>query len=107
MSIVLVQSYVIKIDKEVEFEAFIPKMVKFMDDRTDLFEGVKSWNLYKQAYGGTVNQYIEKWEYESIEDMDKINKRVFADPDMKNISTAFRKLIESTTFTSSIWSIVV
>jgi len=47
--------------------------------------------------------YVEMWEYASLADMEKISDRIFAHEKMKKISQGFHQLIESTSFSTSIW----
>jgi hypothetical protein len=104
MSITMVETYVVRADKLIEFTPLLNEFLKFKKAHPQLFHGVKSWKLYKQDYGQPAGMYIEMWEYENLAQLEEIDKRIFSDEGMKKISTAFHKLVEPTTFSSSIWS---
>jgi len=50
--------------------------------------------------------YIEMWEYASLADMERINKKIFSHEKMKKIAQGFHQLIESISFSKSIWYLV-
>jgi len=77
--------------------------LEFKKKNPKLFQGLISWILFKQVYGGTADMYVEMWEYASLADMEKISDRIFAHEKMKKISQGFHQLIESTSFSTSIW----
>jgi hypothetical protein len=104
VSIFLVESYVVKAEKRAEFTLLLNEFLKYKKDHPQLFSGVKSWKLYKQDYGGISGMYIEMWEYEGLVDMEKINKRIFEDKEMKRINEEFHALVEPAAFSSNIWS---
>jgi hypothetical protein len=104
MSILLVETYVVKAEKIAEFTPLLNEFLKYKKDHAQLFDGVKSWKLYKQDYGQVSGLYIEMWEYENLAEMEKINKRIFEDEGMKGISEKFHQLVEPATFSANIWS---
>ena len=104
MSVYLVETYVVKAEKQAEFTPLLNKFLKYKKGHPKLFKGLKSWKLYKQNYGGISGMYIEMWEYESLGDLEKINTRIFKDAGMKKIATHFHQLVEPATFSASIWS---
>jgi hypothetical protein len=104
MSIFLVETYVLKTEKSTEFTPLLNEFLKYKKEHAQLFEGLKSWKLYKQKYGQIAGLYIEMWEYESLAHMEDINKRIFEDEEMKRINEDFHQLVEPATFSASIWS---
>ena len=104
MSILLIETYVVKAEKQAKFTPLLNEFLKYKMDHAQLFSGVKSWKLYKQDFGAIAGMYIEVWEYESLADMDKINKRIFEDEGMKKIGVEFHQLVEPATFSANIWS---
>ena len=104
MSIFLVETYVVKAEKQAEYTPLLNEFLKYKKDHAPLFSGLKSWKLYRQDFGAIAGMYIEVWEYGSLADMDKINKRIFQDEGMKKISVEFHQLVEPATFSVNIWS---
>lgn len=104
MSIMRVETYVVRAEKSTEFTTLLDEFLKFKKAHAPLFKGVKSWKLYKQDYGQPAGMYIEMWEYENLAQAEEIDKRIFSDEEMKKINSAFHKLVEPATFSASIWT---
>ena len=103
MSVIVVESYVVRAEKREEFEPALKEFIDFKERNKDLFAGLKSWRLMKQNFGAIGGMYIEMWEYENITDMDKISNRIFSDDNMKKIQKGFHLLVEPTSFSTSLW----
>lgn len=103
MSIFLVETYVVKAEKRAEFTPALNEFLDYKKNHAPLFQGLKSWKLYKQDYGMVAGMMIEMWEFESLSEMEKIDARIFADEGMKKISANFHQLIEPATFSANIW----
>jgi hypothetical protein len=110
MNMVNVSTYVVKYEKQKEFQALIKKFLKFKKANPKIFEGVKSFRLFQQEYGGIVGSYVEMWEFKSKEEMEKFNatmmKTMMKHKEMKEIDTEFQKMVDHTTLTRSIWNTV-
>lgn len=103
MSIINVETYVVKSEKRDEFNIALQEFLKYKKNHPKLFEGLLSWKLFQQDYGGISKLYIEMWEYENLATMEIISARIFKDQGMKKISEGFHQLIEPTTFSTYIW----
>jgi hypothetical protein len=103
MSIFLVETYVVKAEKRIEFTPLLNEFLSYKEKHSQLFQGLKSWKLYKQDYGGISGLYIEMWEFESLSDLEKINTRIFEDEGMKKIGADFHQLVEPATFSANLW----
>jgi hypothetical protein len=104
MSIISVETYVVRTEKSMEFTALLNEFLKFKKAHPQLFKGVKSWKLYKQDYGQPAGMYIEMWEYGNLAQIEETNRRVFSDERMKKINAAFHELVVPATFSASIWN---
>ncbi len=111
MNKVYVSTYVVKYEKLTEFQALMKKFLKFKKANPKVFEGVKSFRLFQQEYGGVTGSYVEMWEFKSKEDMEKFNARMMEqmmkNKEMKKIDTEFQKMVDHTTLTQSMWNTVV
>lgn len=107
MSIFLVETYVVRAEKKVEFTPWLHEFLKYKEDHAQLFDGVKSYKFYKQDIGQPRGLHIEVREYESLARMEEIDGRIFADEGMKRIIAEFHQLVEPATFSNVIWSQVV
>jgi hypothetical protein len=106
MSIFLAETYLAKQEKKREFDALLKDFLRFKKENPKVFEGLKSWKLLQQEYGGMGDLYIEMWEFESLTEMEKCNARIFAHKEMKRINAEFHELIDNSTFARFIWNTV-
>jgi predicted nucleotidyltransferase len=106
MSIFLVETYLAKQEKQAEFQKLLKEFLKFKKENPKVFEGLKSWKLLQQEYGGVGNLYVEMWEFEDLQKMEKINARIFKNKEMKRINSEFHSLIDQASFARFIWNTV-
>jgi len=103
MSVFIVQTYVVKAEKRAEFEPALQEFIEFKERNTELFSGLRSWKLYRQEFGAVGGMYIEMWEFENMEEMARVNNRIFSDKGMKRIQNGFLLLVDPATFSVNIW----
>jgi DNA polymerase sigma len=106
MNNVYVSTYVVKYEKLTEFQALVKHFLKFKKANPKAFEGLKSFRLFQQEYGGVVGSYVEMWEFRSKEEMEKVITGLMKRKEMKEIDTEFQKMVDHTTLTASIWNTV-
>jgi len=106
MNIFLVETYLAKHEKQAEFQKLLREFLRFKHENPKLFEGLKSWKLLQQEFGGMGNLYIEMWEFKSLPEMEKFNAKIFGNKEMKRIQAEFHTLIDHTTFARFIWNTV-
>ena len=104
MSIFLVETYLAKHEKQVEFQKLLKEFLRFKKENPKIFDGLKSWKLLQQEFGGIGNLYIEMWEFENLPAMEKCNSRIFGNKEMKKIQAEFHTLIDHATFARFIWN---
>jgi hypothetical protein len=108
MNIVFVLTYGIKDGKRAEHLALMKKFLKFKKADPKVFEGLMSYRLFEQEYGGVAGTYVEMSEFKSMEDMKKWEKRVFEHKEIKELMTEWHKIKDHhTPITQSIWNTVV
>ena len=80
MTIMMVDSYVVKPDKLAEFAALLKKLETFIKKRPDLFKEAKSHKFFSHMLGGTWGGYVEMYEFENLADFEKwMNKMMKSD----------------------------
>jgi len=104
MNKAVISTYDIKYEKQAEFQALIKKFLRFKKANPKAFEGVKSFELFQQEFGGLVGSYHEMWEFKSKEAMDKIVAGLMKNKEWMKIDAEFLKLVDHTTLTQSIWN---
>jgi hypothetical protein len=107
MSYVFVLTYGIKDGKRAEYLAMMKKFRKIMKADPKLFEGLISWRLFEQEYGGVAGTYVEMYEFKSMEDLEK-SDRFLEHKEFKELMTEWHKIKDHhTPVTKSIWNTVV
>jgi len=103
MSIVLTQMYVVKAERQAEFTPLLNEFLAVKKARPELFDGLKSWKLYRQEIGRPAGLYVEMWEYESLAQMEETNERIHKDEGMDAIRSAFHQIVEPATLSEGVW----
>jgi len=106
MNVIYVSTYMVKYEKQAEFQALIKRFLKFKRANPKVFEGVKSFRLFQQEYGGVVGSYVEMWEFRSKEEQEKFLMGYMKHKELKEIDTEFQEMIDHSTLTASIWNTV-
>jgi hypothetical protein len=84
------------------------KIRKIMKADPKFFEGLISFRLFQQEYGGVAGTYVEMCEFKSMEDMEKWEDRIFEHKEIKELMTEWHKIKDHhTPITKSIWNTVV
>ncbi len=103
MSIFLVETYLAKHERQNQFQKLLKEFLKFKKENPKVFEGLKSWKLLQQQYGGTANMYVEMWEFENLKEMEETQAKLHENKEMKRIITEFNELIDQATSANFIW----
>ncbi|MBM4444584.1 MAG: hypothetical protein FJ020_04665 [Chloroflexi bacterium] len=106
MSIILVETYMVRHEKQKQFQLSLEEFIRYKEGHPKLFKGVKSWRLLKKFSGGIANSYVELWEFENLMDMENCSARIFKTRQGKKIQADFYDQIDNATFTRSIWNSV-
>jgi hypothetical protein len=79
MTIMMVDSYVVKPDKLGEYPAFLKKLDAFIKKRQELFKEAKSIKFSSKFLGGTWGGFVEMYEFENLADFEKCFNKVMHD----------------------------
>ena len=71
-----------------------------------MFKELKSLKLFTQMFGGVYGAYVELGEYDSVADCDKLFVNLLKDEEWKKLYQKFISLIETGTYSISIWNAV-
>jgi hypothetical protein len=109
MTVFLVETYVIKPEKQTEFTAYKKKWKKFFAYREGhlaRFKEVKSHKMFSQMLGGNFGGYVEMWEFESLADCEKFFNRIMKSDYMTKLAPEFASLEVPATRSMNIWNSV-
>jgi len=107
MPVFMVETYVIKPEKQAEFMAFVKKYLEWKGKHPQLFKEVKSYKMFAQVLGGNYGGYVEMWEFENMAECEKCMNRVMQDNEfLTAIYLEFTSHIVPATHTINIWQSV-
>jgi len=107
LTVFLVETYVIKPEKQVEFTAYKKKWKKFFaykENRPQLFSGVKSYKMFAQMLGGNYGGYVEMWEFTNLADCEKFFNKVMQSDYTTKLYPEFASLIVPATYSMNVWN---
>lgn len=102
-TIFVVETYVVRQEKQAEFKSLLKRYLKFMKENPTLFKEMKSWKLFTQTFGSISDAYVELIEYDSLADREKWHTRSLKDKEFMKIRQEAMTLIDATTFSRSAW----
>jgi len=107
MTLFLVETYVIKPEKQAEFMAYKEKWKQFFaykENRPQLFEEVKSYRMFAQMFGGNVGGYVETWEFDNLAKCDEFFHKVMQSDYPTKLYPEFASLLVPATYTMNVWN---
>jgi len=110
MTVFLVETYVIKPEKQAEFAAYKKKWKKFFgykDGHLQRFKEVKSYKMLAQMLGGNWGGYVEMWEFENLADLEKWMSRMMKSDYMTKLAPEFASLEVPASRSMNIWNPVI
>jgi len=104
MTIFMVETYVIKPEKQAEFTAFLKKFFAYKEKHPQLFKEMKSFKIFAQLLGGNWGGYVEMSEFESLADFEKWMNRLMQSEFMTTLYPEFMALVAPATDSINIWN---
>ena len=102
MSVFIVDSYVVKPERQEEFMPLMRRIVKYRKENPERFKELKSWKLFS-LFGGIGGTYIGMGEFDSLTDIEKYMMRVSEDKAMMKMWQKLMLLIVPATYTMNLW----
>jgi len=106
MAVFMVETYVVKPEKQKELVSLLQRVVKLMKEKPEKFQEVKSYKVYSQMVGA-MGGYTEIWEADSMADIEKFYHRMLTDEELMKIPQEFFTLIVPETYITRIWTNVL
>ncbi len=79
----MLEKYVIKSDKLIEFSEYVKKYLTWLEKRRPtLYKEVKSHKMLNQIFGDHYCEQVEIWEYENLADLEKTMNRLMQDKEL-------------------------
>lgn len=104
MTVFMVETYVIKPEKEAEFKAMLKKFFAYKEKHPQLFKEVKSYKIFSHLLGGKWGGYVEMSEFDNLADFEKWINRLMQSDFMTTIYSGFMALVVPATDSISIWN---
>ena len=106
MTILTVDKWMVKPEKQEEHRKLMQKFHKFMKDNAAMFKEMKLRGEYTQMFGGVSGMYIWLVEYESLADLEKLNKKMEMDEEAKKLMQEWMPLIDPASISTNVWKAV-
>ena len=103
MTILEVETFVVKPEKQGEVMALYQKMLKYMKEHPEKTKA-KSSKIFTQVFGGTFGAYVSMSEYDSMADWEKEYATMMQDETLMKFYQEAMAMIVPGTFTISILS---
>jgi len=103
----MVETYVVKPEKQEEFMAMIKKWVAETKKNKEKYKELKSYKLFAQMFGDNRLGYSEMWEFENLANLEKLLNRLMQDKEFQKILSEFVSQIVPDTWSIKIWNLVV
>jgi hypothetical protein len=107
MKAVVIETYVVKTEKQAEYKSLVKKFLKYMKENPALFKELKSIKLFTQTFGGICGAYVEQMEFNSLAELERFNTKVKKDKEYQKLYQQAMLLIDATTFSESVWEPVI
>jgi hypothetical protein len=104
MSIFVVETCMVKPEKQGEFKSLMQRVLKYKEENPELFKEVKSWKLFRQMFGGIAGAYVSMWEFENFADLEKCWAKEEKDEGFVKMHQELLQLIEPVTFSMKMWT---
>lgn len=93
MTVYLARTYVVSTDKLYEHNEWGKKLVALMKKKPGLFRGVKSLQVLRHKYGGSVRGFTALWGFESLANIEGWESGFSEIPEEKALRAEFMELI--------------
>jgi len=107
MSVFVVDTHVVKPEKQEQYVPLMQRLRKYMREKPDTFKEVKSWKVFAQMFGGIAGGYVQLWEFGNMSEVEKSLTKMFKDKGFMEIKQEFDRLIEPITHSWNVWNSVI
>jgi len=104
MTIVVAETFVVKPEKQAEFNKLWQRYLKYLKDNPKLVKEMKWTKSFAQMFGGTYGTHVELTEYKSLADYEKMFTRLMKDPGFIKIFQEAMLFLDPTTYTMNVWT---
>ena len=104
MGIFLVSSYVVKPDKQEEYQVMWRRWLEFKKKNPEKVKELKSSRLFTQAFGETYGKHIEMHEFDSIANYERYMEKASKNKEHSKIFENQMLLFVPGTVSMSIWN---
>lgn len=106
MSVFVVETYVVKSEKQDEFLSSLQRILKYKKENPEKFKEMKSKRIFSQMFGGISGGFIEMNEFDSLADAEQYMSRVFQDEEFMELYHDAKLLLVPATYSLSVWKAI-
>jgi len=102
MTILVIGTWLVRPEKQVEYDRLWKRFLEFMKKNPKLFKEVKSLKFYTQTFGGITGSIVELAEYESFAVYEAFQAKMKKNKEYMKLFQEFMLLIDPTAMTESV-----
>jgi hypothetical protein len=106
MTVVVAWKWVVKPEKQKEYDAMMKRYIKWLKE-PPIPKELKSVRAFTGMFGGTYGSYVELVEYESLAAYEKVNEKNLKDKEYMQLMKDFLETIEPSTLSIEVWNTIM
>lgn len=107
MTVFIVETYVVKPEKQEEFISLLKKILKYKKANPERFKEMKSKKIFSQMFGGSSGGYIELNEFDTLADAERYMTRTLKDEGFRKLYQEAKLLLVPATYSENVWEFVM
>ena len=107
MAVFVVETYIVKPEKQAEFMPLLQKILEYKKENPETFKEMKSKKVFTQIFGGISGRYIEMNEFDSMADAEKYMTRIMKDEGFMKLYQEAKLLLVPATYSLEVWNYVM
>jgi len=107
MSVFIIETYVVKPEKQEEFISALKRILNYKTENPEKFKEMKSKKIFSQMFGDISGKYIEINEFDNMADAEKYMAREEKDEEFMRLYQEAKLLLVPATYSLTIWNSVI
>jgi len=106
MSVIVVETYVVKSEKQDVFRSSLQRILQYKKENPEKFKEMKSKRIFAQMFGGVSGGFIEMNEFDTLADAEQYMSRVFQDEEFLKLYQDAKLLLVPATYSLNVWKAI-
>jgi len=107
MTIFIIETYVVKPEKQEEFMSVLKRILDYKKENPEKFKEMKSKKIFSQMFGDISGKHIEINEFDNMADAEKYIARESKDEGFMKLYQEAKLLLVPATYSETVWNSVI